>query len=134
MPWYRSTRSAGPVRSWPEARDGCPAAGRIPGGFATGIHRARVAAHSTTKVTRMFTRHSITLPSRSVTTLVSLIQAPWMFLTLSAVFFSPDLTASSTLVLDDELISMTLATAMVASPSEHRDGIVTVATDCTCGC
>ena len=52
------------------------------------------------------------LPSPSVTTLVSLIHAPWMPLTVSDTFFSPLRTASSTLVLEDALISMILATDM----------------------
>src|SRR5690606_34683128 len=76
----------------------------------------RREAHCTTNVIRMLTRHSVTLPSPSVTTLTSLTQAPWMPLTVSDVFFRPDLTASSTLVFDDELISMTLATDMVCLP------------------
>src|SRR5690606_25277431 len=67
---------------------------------------------STTKVTRMFTRHSAIPPSGDVTTLVSLIQAPWMFLMVSAALARPVRTASSTLVGDEALSSMILATAM----------------------
>lgn len=63
----------------------------------------------------MFTRHSVTLPWSSVTTLVSLIHAPLMFLTDSAHFFNPLRTASSTLVLDEALTSMILATDMAES-------------------
>src|SRR5687768_3942682 len=66
----------------------------------------------TRKVSFRLTRHSVTLPSPSVTTLISLTQAPWMFFTVSDAFFSPTLTASSMLLFDAALISMILATDM----------------------
>src|SRR5690606_11788707 len=67
---------------------------------------------SPTKGTRMLTRHSAIPPSGDVTTLVSLIQAPWMFLMVSAALARPVRTASSTLVGDEALSSMIMATAM----------------------
>src|SRR5690606_30501002 len=83
-------------------------------------HRRRIGhrcnRHSTTKVMRRFTRHSVISPSGPVITLISLTHAPWMFLTVPAVFFSPERTASSTLVLDEDVISMTLAMAMADLP------------------
>src|SRR5690606_21404130 len=83
-------------------------------------HRRRIGhrctRHSTTKVMRGFTRHSVISPSGPVITLISLTHAPWMFLTVPAVFFSPERTASSTLVLDEDVISMTLAMAMADLP------------------
>jgi len=72
---------------------------------------------STRKVTRRFPRHSVISPLPSVTTLVSLIQAPWMPLTVPDTFFNPLRTASSTLLGEDALISMTLATDMAGTPS-----------------
>lgn len=79
----------------------------------------------TTKLTRKLTRHSVTLPSSSVTTLMSFTQAPLMFLTLLATFFKPPCTASSIPFLDDEEISMTLVTvAMTCSRCLRPDGLV----------
>lgn len=63
----------------------------------------------------MFTRHSVTLPWSSVTTLVSLTQAPLMFFTDSAHFFNPVRTASSMPVGEEALTSMILATVMAES-------------------
>src|SRR5690606_3028236 len=66
--------------------------------------------YSTTKLIRRLTRHSATLPASSVTTLISLTQAPLIPFTDSAHFFRPCFTASSMLVFDEALSSMTLAT------------------------
>src|SRR3990167_80871 len=86
-------------------------------GFATtpaliGRTNASRFNQETMKVTRKLTRHSLTTPSGPVTTLISLTQAPWMFFTVSEHFFRPDCTASSMDLVDDELISMILATDM----------------------
>jgi hypothetical protein len=51
-----------------------------------------------------------------VTTLISLTHAPLMFLTDSAHFFKPALTASSMLVFEAALSSMILATDMSVLP------------------
>src|SRR5574337_682915 len=74
-----------------------------------------LADQSTMKLTFMFTRHSVIVPSSLVTALISLTQALLMFFTDSAAFFRPPCTASSTLLLDEALISMTLATDMAST-------------------
>src|SRR4249919_1333404 len=76
--------------------------------------------HCTMKVTRRLTRHSATLPASSVTTLISLTHAPWMFFTDSAHFFRPAFTASSMLVFDAALSSMILATDMAVLLDDRR--------------
>src|SRR5688572_13075783 len=81
-------------------------------------------AQSTMKLMRRFTRHSVMVPSGPHLTLVSLIQAPLMFLTVSAHLRRPDCTASSTLLVDEELSSMILATAM--GRLRQVDGAATV--------
>jgi len=81
------------------------------------LHRAGRDAPTdqlTTKLTRMFTRHSVTVPASSVTTLMSLTQAPLMFLTLLATFLRPPCTASSMLFLEEDETSITLVTVAVA--------------------
>ena len=55
------------------------------------------------------------LPSLPHTTLISFTHAPWMPLTDSAALDRPRLTASSTLVEEEALSSMTLATDMFDS-------------------
>src|SRR6478735_8659663 len=67
----------------------------------------------TMKLTRMSTRHSVIVPSSSVITLMSLIQAPLMPLTLFETFFRPCCTASSKPFFEAELISMTFATVLM---------------------
>src|SRR5690606_28457476 len=99
------------------------------GSSGAGEERRR---QETTKVPRMFTRHSVPSPSGSVTALTSLTQAPWMFLTDSAAFFRPVRTASSTLVVDEELSSMIFATAMRLL--RLRDETVAIATACRGRC
>src|SRR4249919_3027607 len=64
----------------------------------------------TMKLTRILTRHSVILPSSSVSTLMSLTQAPRMFLTLLAAFFKPCCTASSMPLFEAEEISITFDT------------------------
>src|SRR6185369_11024982 len=71
-----------------------------------------------TKLTRIFTRHSVILPASSVTTLMSLIHAPLMLLIVLAARFRPSLTASSMPLGDDELSSMTLAILMTFPPQD----------------
>lgn len=75
-----------------------------------------VASHWTRKVTRMLTRHSVISPLASVCTLISLTQAPCTPLTVLATFFSPLRTASSTLVADEALTSITFATDIGCTP------------------
>src|SRR6185437_5759870 len=70
---------------------------------------------STSKLMRMFTRHSLMPPSLSVATLMSLIQAPRIFLTVLPAFSSPCRTASSMPLEEDALNSMTLVTDMLFS-------------------
>src|SRR5678815_3091576 len=71
-----------------------------------------------TKLTRIFTRHSVILPASSVTTLMSLIHAPLILLMVFAARFRPSLTASSMPLGDDELSSMTLAILMTFPPHD----------------
>ena len=91
------------------------------GGPAAGAGATASVRQVTTNDTFMLTRHSVTLPLSSVTTLISLTQAPLMFLTDSAHFFRPCLTASSMLVLDAALSSMILATDMAGPLVSRRD-------------
>src|SRR5690554_2167679 len=87
--------------------------------------RNEPGAYSTRNDTRRFTRHSVTLPPPSVTTLVSFTHAPLMFFTVSAHLARPLRTASSTLVGEDALTSMTFTTDMADScmgPPQRRPG------------
>src|SRR5690606_7654542 len=70
---------------------------------------------STMKLMRMLTRHSVTLPSAPVETLISLTQAPLMFFTVLETLCRPCCTASSMPFGDELLSSMTLATDMTHS-------------------
>src|SRR5690606_35033116 len=100
---------------WPFWSAGARSAPRASGPRRPPADGRRRRAYSTGKLIRRFTRHSVMLPEPSVTTLVSLIQAPLMFFTVSAHFASPRRTASSTLVGEDALISMAFAIDMVVS-------------------
>lgn len=60
----------------------------------------------------MCTRHSVTVPSSSVTTLMSFTQAPLMFFTLLETFFRPPCTASSMPFFEDAEISIVFATVV----------------------
>src|SRR5690606_5224332 len=82
--------------------------------------RGPPAAQSTTKLTRRLTRHSVTSPPSPQTTLISFTQAPLMFLTDSDALARPCLTASSMLLGEEALSSMTLATDMMSSLDSER--------------
>src|SRR5690348_14274652 len=73
---------------------------------------------STTKLIRMLTRHSLMVPLSFVTTLISLIQAPLMFLTVADALPRPCFTASSIPFSDDALNSMILVTDMGTSVTD----------------
>ena len=71
------------------------------------------------KVTINVTRHSVTLASRT-TALVSLTQTPSMPLTVSDALAIPLRMASSILSVELEMISIFLATDMMASPFKRH--------------
>ena len=78
--------------------------------------RASGAQSSSTKVTLMFTRYSEILPFLT-TTFCSWIQAPSTFFSVLTLRAIPACRASSKLVGDDAVISVTRATAMAFPPS-----------------
>src|SRR5690606_10081459 len=88
------------------ARSGCP--------VMRAVSASACADYSTTKLTRMLTRHSATLPSGWQMTFISLTHAPFRFLTLPATFFSPPETASSKPLVELDDTSMNLATCAMA--------------------
>src|SRR6185437_14997352 len=91
---------------------------------------AAPTCQSTSKLMRMFTRHSFTPPSLSVETLMSLIQAPLMFLTVLPAFSNPCRTASSIPLEDDALSSMTLVTDMLVLLAGFGTPMIRVYTYC----